>query len=75
MPLSREENSALAGSFQLTSHNLAAARASLPGHKKVLQAIEARDEQGARDAMLALLGISASDARRGLKRKKKARGS
>ncbi len=67
--------SALAGSFQLTSHSLAAARTSLPGHKKVLRAIEARDEQGARDAMMALLGISASDARRGLKRNNKARGS
>lgn len=62
--------SALAGSFRLSSHNLAAARASLPGHKKVLEAIEAQDASGAHDAMMTLLGISASDARRGLKRKK-----
>ncbi|MHA1566044.1 MAG: FadR/GntR family transcriptional regulator [Alphaproteobacteria bacterium] len=62
--------SALAGSFQLSSHNLAAARASLPGHKKVLEAIEAHDGQGARDAMMELLDFSASDVRRGLERQK-----
>ena len=52
--------SALAGSFQLSSYNLAAARAGLPGHKKVLDAIVAGDEQGARDAVMALLDNSAS---------------
>ncbi len=59
--------SALAGSFQLSSYSLSVFRTSLPGHDKVLKAIAAGDAEGARGAMRALLNSSAADVRVALK--------
>ncbi len=55
--------SALVGSFQLSSYSLKVFRTSLPGHREVLDAIEAGDGEHARSAMLNLLRDSAEDVR------------
>lgn len=63
--------SALVGSFQLSSYSLTVFQASLPGHKEVLDAIEAGDAERARSAMLTLLRDSADDIRRSPKAARK----
>jgi DNA-binding FadR family transcriptional regulator len=51
----------LAVSFRLSVSSLAGAKASLPAHRRVLDAIAARDADGAEAAMLALIRTARED--------------
>lgn len=62
---------ALLISFQLSDDNYAGQRHSLPLHRAVLQRVEARDEEGARLAVIALLNDAEADVRRVLERRSK----
>lgn len=57
---------ALRMSFDLSTRQPGAPRRSLPGHRAVLDAIWARDPQGARSAMETLLGFTETNIQRGL---------
>lgn len=61
---------ALMISFRLSDDSFGGQRHSLPLHKAVLERIEARDEEGARLAVIALLNDAEADVRRVLERRK-----
>ena len=60
---------ALLISFRLSDDNFGGQRHSLPLHKSVVERIEARDAEGARLAVVALLNNAEADVRRALERR------
>lgn len=63
---------ALLTSFRLSSDNHGGQRHAMPLHRAVLERIEARDEEGAKLAVIALLNDAEADVRRVLERRGKA---